>query len=274
MFAPSHLILYSARISDTGTHRDKNEDSIASYDLNQNLICSEKTHQGKCYPFGQVHLVADGMGGCNAGEIASEFATNYHLNALQQNKEQCDDPTQIHNILELFMHDCHKKLTDMSNENPEMQGMGTTLTLGLFLENACHMIHIGDSRLYRMRDKQLTQMSNDHSYLGDLVRRGMISQEDARNHPKRNLIDQALGGDLPNIDPQIKSFSIEKGDAYLLCTDGLSDSIPMYLIESEMKSCKHNNLSEISRRLVDLANDLDGSDNISAVLIYIGEEVC
>ena len=171
----------------------------------------------------------------------------------------------------MTMQECHEHVTGKSMEDVDLMGMGTTLTMGWFIHNEVHMIHIGDSRIYRFRDNHLHQFSHDHSPVGEMYRNGLLSDESARLHPKRNLIDQALGGGLPDIEPQHASFAIQGGDIILLCTDGMSDAIPSPQIADILSQSTPKNLKEVADNLVYEANEQDGSDNISAILIYVIE---
>jgi len=269
MFKPHNLILSSYSITDVGINRENNEDHCRGKDLSSGKVFTTNIFESVVLEDTIIQIIADGMGGCNAGEIASEFASHYIIQEMDENKDQIKGSSSIHFLMEGIMQKCHSKLTKRSHQDKSLEGMGTTLTAAIFKEDSLHISHVGDSRLYRFRDKQLKQLTEDQSPVGELQRSGYLSKEAARTHPDRHLIDQALGGGLPFINPQHKSVAIEHGDFILICTDGLTDSIPENQIQSILNGATPNNLKAISQSLVETALELDGSDNITLTLVYI-----
>jgi protein phosphatase len=264
--------LTSYGCSDTGMARENNEDSYICYDIEQTCELSHETPH-LVQKSGLLYIVADGMGGCNAGEVASKIATTHFIEELNSRNAKKLDQDQVHALLEDLTQNCHQIITMSSIDNPEHDGMGTTMTLAWFKDDCLHMVHIGDSRLYRLRDGQLKQISHDHSPVGEMRRMGIISDEVARLHPKRNLIDQALGGGLIDIEPHHRSCNVEPGDIFMLCSDGLSDAIPLKIIRQVLSTCNQTNLKEKCHDLINLANELDGSDNITTILIAATDKV-
>jgi len=250
-------ILEIVRLTDVGQWRDHNEDSIASDDS-----------------MGFV-VLADGMGGYKAGEVASEIAV---LSITAELKEamlnQC--PGQLNQLLNKqaeaqLMLDVVKNANEaiyyISQTQPQCAGMGTTLVAGLFTNNKLIVGHIGDSRMYRLRNHLITQITEDHSLLQEQIKSGLITVEQAKFSANKNLVTRALGID-PEVELELNEYDVEVGDIYLLCSDGLSDLVEDDAIQSTLNMLS-SNLTEAARTLVQIANDNGGVDNISVILARI-----
>ena len=227
-----------------------------------------KTHCGKVRPINEdrylvpeegdsIVLVADGMGGHKAGEVASETAAQtIRACAVKMHGREISIKTALK-----WVRQANQIIYRMANEKPECMGMGTTMTFLYFMNKHALLAHVGDSRCYRIRDGRIMQLTKDHSLVAELVRIGEITPEQARNHPYRNIITRALGtDDYVAVDAQ--DIPVEENDVYLLCSDGLSN----YLEEDELLHAVQNQPSyALCDHLVQIALDRGGRDNITVV---------
>jgi serine/threonine protein phosphatase PrpC len=207
---------------------------------------------------GQIFAVADGMGGHRAGEIASALALDALRFGLAKRSK-----TTIENRLRDAIKRANKQVHDTAVREAARRGMGTTLTAVLPVEDKLYIGHVGDSRLYRLRDGILKQITNDHSLVAQLVKSGRLKVEEAEMHPQRNIITRAIGSDR---DVEIDVFieDILPTDRYLLCSDGLTSMLNDNEIAEVLRD--KEDLEEACRELVEWANDRGGNDNITVVL--------
>jgi len=246
--------------TDPGMVRSHNEDSIASI--------AEK---------GLV-VLADGMGGYNAGEVASGMATTVITTELRQQLEDksphvLDPQSGQKAALKMLQEQVTKANTSIyqaSQSQPQYAGMGTTLVIALFYDNKMMVAHIGDSRLYRLRGDEFSQVTKDHSLLQEQIDAGMLSKEQARHSANKNLVTRALGID-PSVEPEIHEYDALPGDIYLLCSDGLSDMVGDEDIGMALQALGAN-LNLAAQQLVQMANDNGGRDNVSVILVKILRE--
>ncbi len=243
-----------ARLTDVGKRRDHNEDVVAS-DVAAGLL-----------------VLADGMGGYNAGEVASAIAV---LTIVAELKEklvdfpcgQIDLATGMQLESQLLRDAVEKANADIyqvSNTRSQCAGMGTTLVVALFTNDRLLVGHVGDSRLYRLRDKAFSQLTEDHSLLQEQINNGLITLEQARLSNNKNLVTRAVGVDAW-VDLELHEYDVLPGDIYLLCSDGLSDLVEDDDICSTLNAY-NDNLEIASQHLVQMANDNGGYDNISVIL--------
>lgn len=206
--------------------------------------------------------VADGMGGHLAGDVASATAVEV---VTRMSKESPGDPTQ----LPAFIKAANQAIWAKSQEDPQLQGMGTTFTLALLEDSTAHLAHVGDSRAYLMREGRLRQITEDHTLVERMVQEGRITREDAPHHPQRSIITRALGADQ---DVEVDTFEqpIEEGDKILLCSDGLSSMLDDDAIGEALRSGERP--QQVAERLIALANDAGGEDNISVVILALGAQ--
>ena len=207
----------------------------------------------------QIFAVADGMGGYVAGEVASVLAIDTLKHALES--EQNDTPPDI---LRQAFYQANDRIYQEAREHREYAGMGTTLTALWIVGNKAYISHVGDSRVYLIRGGKIKSLTMDHSLVGELVREGGLTEEQAMNHPQRNVLTRALGcGALVEVD--LAEIEIREGDAFLLCTDGLSNLVT----GEEMAGIitREKNLKKAVESLVDLALSRGGYDNITAILV-------
>lgn len=207
--------------------------------------------------------VADGVGGHNAGEVASALAIDVlseWISTLEREGAQ---------RLRDAASDAHKRIYARAQEERELHGMATTLTAAWIEAGTCTIAHVGDSRAYLLRDGELRQLTEDHSWVAEMVRRGRITPEEAYEHPWRNLVVQALGGQ-PDVAVEMLSVSLRTGDRLVLASDGLSDMLrPETLTEILVE---HTDGEIACRTLVERAKNAGGTDNITVVLVDVTGE--
>lgn len=233
-------------ISDKGIVRTQNQDSIY-IPINDAI---------------KVYIIADGMGGANAGDVASIKAIEYVRKYIE---EKYVEGIDIKDMLYNAIIDANEKVYNMSIKDKNYEGMGTTIIVVMIVNNKMYIAHIGDSRLYRIRNGLIRKITKDHSYVQKLLDDKTITKKEARVHPKRNMLLKALGCE-PNVEPDIIMKKFEKDDYVLLCTDGLTNLVrdkEILLIVTQLKKCK-----DICEKLVDLANQRGGYDNISIILLH------
>lgn len=246
------MIVWSAA-SDSGKVRPRNEDAYDVFGLTAPVT-------------GQVFVVADGMGGSRAGDVASRLAVETLRNHLLAWSQQCsaDVENLASEALVAAFHDAHRQLLIKAAADPDLQGMGTTMTAVRVTPRGFQYAHVGDSRLYLLRRGALVQVSRDHALVADLVRAGEITEQQAMLHPHRHILTQALGqpGD---IEVDRGSRELQPGDALLLCTDGLTE----VLRDDELRAAlQHEPIEKLAEHLVQLANRRGGQDNITVVAVY------
>ncbi|MBT8136930.1 MAG: Stp1/IreP family PP2C-type Ser/Thr phosphatase [Gammaproteobacteria bacterium] len=244
-------------LSDTGKVREHNEDAVGS-DLDVGLL-----------------VLADGMGGYNAGEVASGMAVKTTVDMVRQglkreNRNEIDKTTGLRRqsiILRDSILRANKIIYQTSKSQPQCEGMGTTIVACLFYDNRVSVAHVGDSRIYRLRNRQFQQITQDHSLLQELVDRGFYSPEEAQRSLNRNYVTRALGIE-PTVEVEVNEESVRPDDLYVLCSDGLSDMVDDEDIHLTI-STFNGNLDMIGKQLVQLTNDNGGRDNVSVVLARV-----
>ena len=216
-----------------------------------------------------LFAVADGMGGAQAGEIASSLAASAVSNGLNGREVA---PDEAENLVVRLIQDANRSVHDRATNDAAASGMGTTLTVALARRDDVVAIgHVGDSRAYLLRGGQLEQLTDDHSLVAELVRRGELSPQEAEVHPQRSVITRALGTD-PDVDVDVFSVEARSGDIFLLCSDGLSTMVDADSI-AELVERNRGSLQAATRALIKAANDGGGEDNITAVLFEIDGRV-
>jgi PPM family protein phosphatase len=216
----------------------------------------------------QLIAVADGMGGHAAGEVASRIAIEV-LQSLVPALISADvDEDSVEDLLMHSLHSIDSEISVVTDEEIEKRGMGTTLTALLIRDKHISLLHVGDSRCYRLRGNTLEQLSNDHTVIQELLDQGAISQAEAVEHPQRSMLTQALRGD-GDVTPVLQMYEIKKGDRYLLCSDGLSG----VLTEKEIKmGLKKSDKDEAVKFLVDATYVNGAPDNVTVLIADISDE--
>ena len=211
----------------------------------------------------QLFLLADGMGGYNGGEIASQLAIQTAKNYIENNFKDIEkDRDSIIQLLGSSMEYANMVVYEKAKENPELQGMGTTLEICLIYNNKAYIGHVGDSRIYRVRKQFIRKLTQDHSYVQKLVKEGTITKEQAEHHPQKNMLMKALGCNA-FVEPDVMVKGFLKDDILIMCSDGLSNMVDQQTIY-EMAS---KNIEQATKELVQLAKDRGGYDNITVVII-------
>ena len=235
-------------ITDEGEKRDNNEDSF--------LIVKDKN----------LYVVADGMGGHNAGEVASSKAVqlvNEHLTHTRISLMQSDRNLIKKELTEAILV-AHTFILDEAKSRKEYKGMGTTIVAAFLHDHMLHTCHVGDSRAYVINANSIKQITDDHSYVGELVRNGKMSNEEARHSNMKNQITQALGSPY-SVKPEYNSCSVDEDSRVLLCSDGLWDMLSDEQIQKTVMTDEP--LEDICTGLVKKANQAGGKDNITLILI-------
>jgi len=239
--------------SEIGHARENNEDKFDFYEPDEEPLLAAR---------GSVYLVCDGMGGHNAGQIASELAAKQFLHAYYHLGGTAQEAAR-HAILQ-----AHHYIAEMASKIPSRYGMGTTLTALILKQDEGILAHVGDSRCYRLREGAFEQLSRDHTLVAHLAAQGILTPEQAKYHPQRNVIRQAVGVADPSepLEPDIETFALQAGDLYLLCSDGLTDMVDDAEIEAIVRE---EPPTRAAWRLVDRALANGGRDNITVVLVRI-----
>ena len=227
--------------TDLGLVREGNEDSAL---ISENLIA-----------------VADGMGGHAGGEVASAIAINSLAELLSVLDSTEIDLDSKDDLFVNITHQIDAKILQSSKDDPELSGMGTTLTALNISENNVGLLHVGDSRCYRYRDKKLEQLSIDHTVMQELIDQGRLSPDEVASHPQRSLLTQALMGDS-GITPILINFQIKSGDKFLLCSDGLTNVLSNYEI---LKIIEANSDEEVIPALIAAVKEKGAPDNITII---------
>lgn len=243
--------------TDPGMVRSHNEDSVA------------------CEPACGLAVLADGMGGYNAGEVASGIAVSVVATEVSHRLLNASPVETSENggeelgvaLLRENIQKANASIFHAAQSQPQYAGMGTTIVSALFYDNRVAVGHVGDSRMYRLRGEELETITHDHSLLQEQLDSGMISIEDARMSKNKNLVTRAVGIDA-HVDSEIHVHDVLVGDIYLLCSDGLNDMVEDDDIQATLFALQ-SNLPLAASQLIQMANDNGGRDNISVILVKV-----
>lgn len=250
-----HPVIKMAARTDLGRVRENNEDKFDFFEPEDPDILAQK---------GLFYAVADGMGGHAAGQIASEMALKRVIKAYYE-----DSSPDVVGSLTRAVFDANKLIYDAAQMIVERSGMGTTLTAVVIRADTAYFVQVGDSRAYLIRGRDIRQITEDHSWIAEQVRRGVMTEEEARLSPFRNVITRSLGN-LPVVEPDVFAEEIQPGDTIVLCSDGLSGS----LSETDIRDIVAGNTpSQAAMDLIDAANERGGNDNITAMIVVIKDIV-
>ena len=246
-----------AELTNTGMVREHNEDAIGS-NVDMGLM-----------------VLADGMGGYNAGEVASGIAVQTISDlaaegATREERHDVDPHTGLMRqtiVLRDAVARANKIIFQTAQSQTHCEGMGTTLVAAMFYDNRISIAHVGDSRAYRLRDERFEQLTMDHSLLQELVDRGFYSEEEAQRSTNRNYVTRALGVE-PTVEVEVQEYEVLPGDIYLLCSDGLPDMVEDEDIHLTI-STFNASLDVVGEQLVQLANEHGGRDNVSVQLAHV-----
>lgn len=242
------MVVRIVTATDVGLQRKNNEDS-----------CAVVEESGLC-------VVADGMGGHLGGEIASHIAIETVTEAFKSRPKDYDERKDAE-LLTKCIRGANKEIYRRGNADAALKNMGTTIVAAVLSRDHMVTANVGDSRIYRLRGNELSQVSEDHSWVGELRKKNLISEEDARSHPLKNIITRALGME-PGVEVDVKWEKARPGDLYLMCSDGLTDLVTDSEILKVM--LKHGqNLEALAGELIDAANAGGGTDNITVGLSLV-----
>ena len=234
--------------SDIGKVRELNQDSY---------YISQETEEPKLY------LLADGMGGYKGGEIASKMAIDYAKKYIQNNFEGIvKEKEEILKLIKNAVEYANMVVYEKSKEEKELEGMGTTLEICLIYNNKAYIGHVGDSRIYRIRKEIIRKLTKDHSYVQQLVEDKKITREEAKTHPKKNMLTKALGC-TPYVEPDLRARNFEKGDIFIICSDGLTNMVE----EKRIYELVKQDVTVAVSKLIEEANAAGGYDNITVIII-------
>jgi serine/threonine protein phosphatase PrpC len=251
IFRTVPLKIQSCALSDVGLVRKNNEDAWGQLSEDRFFV------------------LADGMGGHNAGEIAAQESVKHlcdwreQIGAYYPGKMSCQE---LCDLLEAALCVLNRSIYQMGTRKKELKGMGTTICCLFFHENSLIFAHVGDSRIYRFRDNKLEQMTEDHSLLNELVERGKINNQQAEWFVYKNVITRAIGVDV-QVEPEVSSTSVLPGDVFFMCSDGLSDYVSKENIEITLK--ESNSIDQASDLLVKKAKEAGGFDNITILMTKV-----
>ena len=235
--------------TDTGRARSNNEDSVAIDEWSSLVV------------------LADGMGGYNAGEVASNMATNFIRTELgrwlREASAQASD-AEVRRAMDICVDNANRAIFNAANSNPQYAGMGTTLVVSVFRDNRLLVGHVGDSRAYRLRAGRLQQITRDHSLLQEQIDAGLITPEQAAFSANKNLVTRAVGVE-DTVLLEIHQHDVLPADVFLMCSDGLSDMLDDSTICQLLLA--QDSLDATAQALIDAANDAGGKDNISVILV-------
>src|ERR1700678_1400099 len=239
--------------SDIGCVRKNNEDSFGYWEPEDDQLFARK---------GRLAVVADGMGGYEGGQEASRLAVET-LMAVYRNSGDSDPQQALVEALQA----AHEQIRQYSFEHPELRGMGTTCTAAAIVQNGLYYVHVGDTRLYLIREGQITKVTRDHSYVGRLVESGMISPEEAETHPQRNILTAALGTNPDLImDAPPRPEPLRPEDVLLICSDGLWGLMRDAEI---LKAVQNKTALQAGRILIEQARERGGPDNITVQILRL-----
>jgi PPM family protein phosphatase len=253
------VLVESAAKTDVGRKKDHNEDSVAFF-----------PEVGRELKDANFYLVADGMGGVSAGEVASALIVESFKKFFVVEKDFSDHAGLLRRVFRL----ANNAVFDYAAEHPENKGMGSTGVAIHFDDRHAYIGNIGDSRCYRMRSGKLELLTRDHSLIQELIESGQIPEEQRNTHPQRNIITRTIGVE-EEVEADVEQHELQEGDLFLLCSDGLCGHVDHEKIEARVQAYgpgeDGTSLAQVASDLIDLANDEGSPDNISAILVKVSE---
>lgn len=234
--------------SDVGLVRHSNQDAFGICELDSGCLFA---------------VVCDGMGGANGGNVASRMAVDNLSASLKSGFRPNMNENSIKNLLSSAVNAANIRVFDKAKENKELSGMGTTVVVVLICNSTAYIAHAGDSRAYMFNSEGLTQLTRDHSIVQNMIEEGKLSVEEARFHPRKNVITRALGVE-ENVKVEFTVIDLEPENKLLLCTDGLTNFVNLETIE---KILLDTVTEDVAKELINIANSNGGGDNVTAVVI-------
>lgn len=256
--APAKSLKVRTRVSiacktDLGRVRENNEDKFEYFVPEDDAVLATR---------GQVFLVCDGMGGHAAGQIASELTAKTFIDVFLHHP--AEDPAVA---MESAVMAANRFVLDNARAFPQRRGMGTTLSGLILLQDQAWVVHVGDSRIYRLRENDLMMLTHDHTFVEESVRMGAMTQDEAENHPYKHVLTRAIGVD-ESFRPDVDTFDLKQGDLYMLCSDGLVNHLNDEQIGEILRS---STPSEAAWRLVGAALQDGGTDNTTVLVVRVDE---
>lgn len=239
-------MLKTFSVTDIGKRRKLNQDYVYTSEQPVGLVPN-------------LFIVADGMGGHNAGDFASRLAVNTIVEEIAASQEK-----KLESMFEAAIELANQKVYEFASSRPELEGMGTTVVAATCSDGNLFVANVGDSRLYVVGRHGMKQITRDHSWVEEMVRRGGLGKEEARNHPDRNIITRAVGAD-EKVKPDFFRVELKEDDMVLMCTDGLTNMLEDEEIRMTLDGAR--DIVEQAETLVSRANENGGRDNISVILI-------
>lgn len=235
-------------LTDVGRRRENNQDNL--------LVDEERA----------VYAVADGMGGHAAGDVASRIA----IQALAETVSEPTAPPEANELLVEAFREGNRRICESVLARGEWRGMGTTIVAFVLRDDRVIIGHVGDSRCYMRRNNELIQLTDDHSWVAEQVRMGLLTHEEAAKHPMRNIVTRAMGNRL-EVDVDVSEQQAQPGDIFLLCSDGLNSMIGDPLIGEILETHRADPVAAC-RALIDAANEAGGDDNITVVVLAVDQQ--
>jgi serine/threonine protein phosphatase PrpC len=272
----SPFIVRSFGISDRGQKRDSNEDCFAIAELARTLQVHHtnlpQSPTSLSFHRAYVFLIADGVGGSNAGEVASGLSVttieDFLLNTLKRfSNLQASEEQGALRALQDALCEADSRIFEETAKHPEWRGMGTTLTMAFAVNWRLFVAHAGDSRCYLYSRERLQQLTQDHTMIAEMARRGVISADEAVGHPLRHVVTNILGGKEPGVQVELHSLDLHADDVLLLCSDGLTEMVSEEQIAAVLQ--EENDPQRACERLITEANRLGGKDNVTVIVTRI-----
>jgi serine/threonine protein phosphatase PrpC len=272
--APAFTLTWSAQ-TDRGRVRQNNEDSFLALTFDgREVRYLGKTGQSSLAGSDFVFAVSDGMGGAKSGEFASRITVERITRLLPASFKLAAHGLDrgFNDVLEELFTSIHREMIKLGSSYDELSGMGATLSLAWFTPGWCYFGDLGDSRIYHLPAAGgIKQVTHDHTYVGWLRREGKLNEREARTHPGKNSLNQALGAQHQFVEPQIGAIGCQAGDRFLICSDGLVDGLWDANLEDLIRQAPAGPDSlSVAQRLVREAGELSGRDNATAVVIEVG----
>ncbi len=240
------MVIYGS--TDKGQVRENNQDTFRLGRLSNTAVYA---------------VVCDGLGGANGGNVASEIAADMVESRIVSQYRENMPEASVLNMLESAVDAANVQVYDKALSDPELLGMGTTLVLAIVDQTAAYVVHVGDSRLYHLTENAFTQITTDHSVVQEMIEKGQLTEEEAKEHPRKHFITRAVGVEM-HVRPDFDVLTVSAGDKLLLCTDGLSNMLDGETLERLLRT---EDETILPQTLIELANQAGGNDNITAVVI-------
>ena len=268
----AHRRLSWCGLTRSGRRKPENQDALSVFSssggwANSVELCGDQSIDDN----GLVFAVSDGMGGPAGGAVASSLVVRdlrRYLPAMMGDFQGAADPESV---LEASVRSLHDFVTRTGDNNDDLCGMGATVVCGLFFRTKVYFAHVGDSRCYQYRKGELAQLTHDHTFLGSQFRQGKINEREMRMHPRRNVLNQAIGGGCQFVSPQVDSSTLDSGNWFLICSDGVIDGLWNKNIErcfSEADEYGHS-VEEVAQRMLDWAFKESGLDDTTLFVVKI-----